>query len=130
MSLHSENVAAAIANHRAYFGENANSPNRVEYRPSEEFPWVSVDNAVVHGEFVATVRNGMQSSRQTRRHIFCDLSQISERTNAHVRIGGQCGQVYTVVEFTRKGDRMQLHCVRHALKETTRPNYRSQNGRR
>jgi hypothetical protein len=130
MSLHSQNVDAALANHRVYFGESSNSPDKVEYRENSNVPWRLVDMAVVHGEFIARVRKGMQESKEVRRHIFCDENQITDRLNCHIRVGGPGGTIYSITEITRKGKRMQLHLVRYGAIETTRPDYRQQTVRR
>lgn len=125
MSLHSDNVTTALANHKAYFGEGSTSAQRVEYRESDKCNWSSIDNAVVHGEFISNVRSGANWSKQTKRNIFCDVTQVTNRVNAHVRVGGDCGQIYNVSEITRKGNRYMLGCTRVATVETTRPDYRT-----
>ena len=124
MSIHSENVTAALANHKAYFGESTASANRVEYRESDRCEWRPIDGAVVHGEFIATVRTGQQYAKATKRHVFVDAGDVPTRIHAHVRIGG-CDMIYTVIDITRKGSRLQLHLQRVATIETTRPDYRT-----
>ena len=130
MSLHSQNVDAALANHRVYFGEPSTSATKAEYRENANVPWRLVDMAVVHGEFLQRVQKGMQTSKEVRRHVFCDAAQITDRLNCHIRIGGVGGQVYSICEITRKGSRMQLHLVRFSAIETTRPDYRQPTARR
>jgi hypothetical protein len=130
MSLHSQNVDAALANHRVYFGESSDSADKVEYRENANVPWRLVNLAVVHGEFIARVQKGMQTSKEVRRHVFCDANQITDRLNCHIRVGGPSGTIYSITEITRKGSRMQLHLVRYGAIETTRPDYRQEIARR
>lgn len=123
MSLHTNNAAVAIANHRVYFGEATG----IEYRASKECPWATLEGAVLHGEFVANVRKGNTFAKVTKRHLFCDASQVSKRINAQVRVGGDCGDVYTVTDITtRSAARYQLHLQRADIVEYTRPGYRKE----
>lgn len=130
MSQHASNVAAAVASHREYFGEPTDSAQRVEYRESKECNWRVIENAVVHGEFVSFTRKGNERTRETRRHVFCNADQITDRVFAHIRIGGSCGPIYSIAEITRKGDRRQLHLVRYQISEVARPGHREQQYRR
>lgn len=121
MSRHSENAAIARQNHKYIFGEATG----IEYRETANCDWVAIVDGVLHSEFIANVRKGSTFAKVTKRNLFCDASQVSKRINAQVRIGGEWGPTYIVVDITTRGtDRYQLHLQRSEIVEVTRPGYR------
>jgi hypothetical protein len=125
MSLHRINAEIAANQHREVFGSRAGDPDQVEYRESSSCNWRLLDYAVVHGEFISTLREGRETRRSVRRSVFVDAKAVPSRLNAHVRIGGECGQVYNVTEVTSAGTRLQLHLTRHQIMEVSRPDLRT-----
>lgn len=129
MSRYSVNAAAAVANHRDYFGD----PTGVEYRAGPRCDWAVIPFAVVHGETIGWERvgNNPQTTRRiVKRVVYVDASSLPEglKLNAQMRIGGACGPVYTVVDMTTRTGRVALHLKRFDVAEVARPNYRGPMG--
>lgn len=125
MSRHSENASIARANHTYYFGETTG----VEWRSTKDCDWTTLVGAVVHGEEIKSIRRGNSYAKIIRRQIFVESGTVTLRLHSHVRIGGDCGQIYTVADITTKGSRICLHLQREHPIEITNPNYRSPNRR-
>lgn len=122
MSRHSDAAAIAQENHKYYFGEYTG----VEYRETDRCEWSTITNAIVHGEYISTVQKGMTRAKVTKRDVYCDIGQAGRRINAHIRIGGANGQIYTVVDITTHSGRLQLHLQRADIVEVARPDFRRQ----
>lgn len=129
MSRYSVNAAAAVANHRFWFGD----PAGVEYRAGPRCDWVTVPYAVAHGETIGWERSGSNpqlAKKIIKRIVYVERDVLPEglKLNAQLRIGGECGPVYTVTDMVTRLERVALHIRRAELAELTRPNYRATMG--
>jgi hypothetical protein len=120
-SRHAANAAVAAANHAQWFGD----PTAAEYREGPNCAWTTLAYAVIHGETIGWVRKGTPqiSSKVVRCNIHVPVG-TAVRLHGHVRIGGDCGAQYTIVDILAKSARVQLTLQRADLAEVTRPNYR------
>jgi hypothetical protein len=124
-SRHSVNAAAALENHRVWFGDAAG----VEYRAGPRCDWAIIPYAVPHGETIGWERRGTNpqtTHKIIKRVVFVDLENLPAglKLNAQIRIGGECGPAYTVVDMVTKLERVALHLKRSDVAEITRPGYR------
>ena len=124
-SRHSANASAAVANHRHWFGD----PAGVEYRAGPRCDWAVIPFAVPHGESIGWERRGTNpqtTHRVVKRVVYVDRDTLPEglKLNAQMRIGGDCGPIYTVCDIVTRVERVALHLRRSDIAELTRPNYR------
>jgi hypothetical protein len=120
-SRHAANAAVAAQNHADWFGE----PTGVEYRATANCTWATLPYAVLHGETIGWVRKGnpQVSSKVVRRNIHVPVG-TAIKLHGNVRIGGDCGPQYTIVDVLAKSARVQVTLQRMEVAEVTRPNYR------